>query len=868
MIAAAQPEEFAPRSNRRLPPWVGPLAILVLLGLALFLLHGELRQYHYKDITRAIFGLPRESVLLAFLFAAIAYGLLPAYDAIALSYVGRPLPLHRVAFSSFISYGISQTLGLPLVTGSSVRYRFWSSWGLSTSEIAQAVSFVGATFTLGIIFLSGTVFLLEPATTMELLGLPYVVLRPIGVLLLAVVAAYLVWSAAQRSPLRIGGWEFPIPSLRLTAVQLGIAAADWAAAGAVLYALLPSGHKLSFLPFLGAFLLAQFAGQISHVPGGLGVFETLMVLLLRPYVPAVGTVGALVAFRAIYYLVPFALSLLALAGYEAVRQRERVAQVATTAGAFAVQWGSSVLPQALSATTFIAGAILLFSGATPSVRDRVSALDRVLPLGVIELSHLAGSLAGAGLVVLAWAIARRLDAAYRLTVTLLAVGIVASLLKGLDWEQALALSGVMVVVLPSHRAFYRKTALTTEPFGPAWIVAVILVAAATIWLGFFSYKHVAFSNELWLRFTTHGDAPRFLRATAVTVGALVIFGFMRLLRHAEAEPALPTAEELERVGALLRSSPDATANLVFLGDKALMFSASGNTFLMYGVEGRSWVALGDPKGPPEEAVELAWRFREEADRHGAWPVFYEVGTENLPLYIDLGLTLLKLGEAAIVPLPTFSLEGGRRKGLRRTIKEVTRHAVTFCVVSPSELAPLLPELKRVSDEWLAEKHTREKGFSLGRFDESYLSRFPLGVVRRDGIVVAFANLLCSGDGSEVSVDLMRYTPAAPASVMEYLFIELLQWGRNQGFRRFNLGMAPLSGLQNRALAPIWNRAGAVLYRHGEHFYNFRGLRQYKDKFDPEWEPRYLASPGGLALPRILASTAALISGGLRGVVSR
>jgi phosphatidylglycerol lysyltransferase len=115
---------------------------------------------------------------------------------------------------------------------------------------------------------------------------------------------------------------------------------------------------------------------------------------------------------------------------------------------------------------------------------------------------------------------------------------------------------------------------------------------------------------------------------------------------------------------------------------------------------------------------------------------------------------------------------------------------------------------------------------------------------------------------------MRYTPAAPASVMEYLFIELLQWGRDQGFRRFNLGMAPLSGLQNRALAPIWNRAGAVLYRHGEHFYNFRGLRQYKDKFDPEWEPRYLASPGGLALPRILASTAALISGGLRGVVSR
>ena len=398
--ASAEQEETTTAAKRRLPPWVGPLAILVLLGFALYLLHGELRQYHYRDISRAIFGLPRESVLLAFLFTAIAYGLLPAYDAIALSYVGRPLPLHRVAFSSFISYGISQTLGFPLVTGSSVRYRFWSSWGLSTSEITQAVSFVGATFTLGIIFLSGAVFLLEPAQTMELIGLPYVVLRTIGALLLALVAAYLVWSAAQRKPLRVGGWEFPIPTLRLTALQLGIAAADWAAAGAVLYALLPT-HRVGFLPFLGAFLLAQFAGQISHVPGGLGVFETLMVLLLRPYLPAAETVGALVAFRAIYYLVPFGLSLVALAAYETARQRERVAQVATSAGAFALQWGPSILPQALSATTFIAGVILLFSGATPSARERVAALDRVLPLGVIELSHIAANLAGAGLVVLA-----------------------------------------------------------------------------------------------------------------------------------------------------------------------------------------------------------------------------------------------------------------------------------------------------------------------------------------------------------------------------------------------------------------------------------------------------------------------------------
>ena len=219
-------------------------------------------------------------------------------------------------------------------------------------------------------------------------------------------------------------------------------------------------------------------------------------------------------------------------------------------------------------------------------------------------------------------------------------------------------------------------------------------------------------------------------------------------------------------------------------------------------------------------------------------------------------------------LDDFSLSGGKRKNLRRTITEVSRHSVTFSVVPPEEVPAILPELKSVSDSWLAAKHTREKGFSLGRFDERYIRQFPVGVVRTVSGIVAFANLLSSEGANEISVDLMRYTPAAPTGVMEYLFIQLLLWGKENGYKQFNLGMAPLSGLQNRTLAPLWSRAGALLYRHGEHFYNFRGLRQYKDKFDPSWEPRYLASPGGLALPRVVANTAALISGGIKGVVSR
>ena len=277
--------------------------------------------------------------------------------------------------------------------------------------------------------------------------------------------------------------------------------------------------------------------------------------------------------------------------------------------------------------------------------------------------------------------------------------------------------------------------------------------------------------------------------------------------------------------------------------------------------------MGDPLGPAAEREELAWRFRELADEHGAWTVFYEVGAENLPLYVDLGLSVLKIGEEAMVDLTTFSLEGPERRGLRQTQRVLARDGATFEVVPPEQVPALVPQLAEISDTWLAEKRTREKGFSLGRFDTDYVARFPVAIARAEGRIVAFANVWRGGN-SEMSADLMRSVPDAPRSITEYLFIETMLWARAQGYRRFLLGMAPLSGLDSHALAPRWARFGAMLYRHGSQFYNFQGLRSFKDKFDPVWEPRYLASPGGLAFPRILANITTLIAGGWRGVVSK
>jgi phosphatidylglycerol lysyltransferase len=847
----------APRIGRRL----APLVAIPLFGFAVWVIRSELSRFHYHDIVRALEALPGDAMAWAGALTAVSFVALTGYDVLALRFVGHSLPYRRTALASFIGYAFSNALGFPLFTGMPLRFRLYSGWGLSSVEIGQLVGFNAATLWLGFFALGGLVFLLEPLRLPALLHLPFATARPLGVLLLLVVAAYLAATAAVRRPLRIRDVELALPSPRLAIAQLAVGAFDWAVASAVLYALLPSTADISWPAFLGVFLLAQIAGLVSHIPGGLGVFEAVTLLLLP--IPESQLVASLVAYRAVYYLAPLLAATAALGAYEYRRGRERFERL----GALLGRGLSVVVPQALAITTFLAGVILLFSGATPAVGTRLGWLHSVLPLPVIELSHFLGSIAGAALLILAWGLQRRLDGAFYLAVGGLAAGIALSLLKGLDYEEATILVVMLAALLASHREFYRKASLLSEPLSLQWITAIVVALGAAVGLGLFSYKRVEYSQDLWWRFATDADAPRFLRATVGALALTLAFATLRLLRPTRPTATQPSPADLERVAVAAAASPYTYAHLALLGDKGILFGGE-RAFLMYGVEHKSWVALGDPIGAEEERIELAWRFRQLVDEHDGWTVFYQVRPDSLPLYLDLGLTLLKLGEAARVPLADFALEGGHWKSVRHALRALEKEGCRFALVPAAEVPPLLPELARVSTEWLGSKQTREKGFSLGFFDPAYLSRFPVAVVRRGGAVVGFANVLPGGDREELSVDLMRFAADAPRGTMDLLFVELMQWGKAQGYRWFDLGMAPLAGLEPRPLAPLWSRVGSAVFRLGEHFYNFQGLREYKDKFQPVWEPRYLAGPGGLALPRVLANIATLVGGGLRGLVAR
>ena len=328
--------------------------------------------------------------------------------------------------------------------------------------------------------------------------------------------------------------------------------------------------------------------------------------------------------------------------------------------------------------------------------------------------------------------------------------------------------------------------------------------------------------------------------------------------------------DLEQVRKIIDAYPAAKANLALLGDKRFLFNETRSSFVMYGVQGRRWIALGDPIGPPEEAPALIRRFYEVCVGHGARPVFYETHSENLPVYEELGLYPLEIAEEGRVPLESFSLDGSEHRNLRNAVRKAEKEGCAFERVPAAGVPALLPELRVVSDAWLTSKDAREKEFSVGRFDEEYLKNFSLGVVRQNGKIVAYVSVWAGSFGEELYLDLMRSLADVPRGTMDLLFVRLMQRAQEEGYAWFNLGMSPLSSLVDEPQGSLWARVRAhLLLRQAEKFYNIQGLRQYKEKFDPQWRTRYLlATPGALGLARALLDVAALTSGGLRWVLAK
>lgn len=828
--------------------------------LAIWFLDHELRQYDLKEILSQLSDIPNTYILFSIFLSLLSYLILTCYDGLGVKYIGEELSAARIVRAGFIGYAFSHNIGMALVTGGSIRYRIYSAWGFSGIKVTQIVGFSALTLWLGFCTVTGLSLLFATPQLPNDIAIPFDSLRVVGILLLTMVVAYLWASISVKKEISIRDWSFSFPGIGLALKQVVLASIDWVFAGLVLYVLLPD-VGINFFSFVGVFLLAQMIGLFSQVPGGLGVFESVMLLYLSNFMTGPAVMGILLVYRIIYYLLPLLIAVIMLAYQEYLTNRRRV----QVFGKKAANWIPRVVPQVLSITVFIGGSILLFSGSMPSEVPRMEWLQLFLPLPVIEMSHFFASLVGVGLMLLARSLQRRIEGAYHFTIGLLVFGILFTLLRGADYEEAILLTIMLGALLPSKGEFHRKTSMMTRRFSPGWVVMISLVMISAIWLGIFSYRNVAYQENVWWQFTLLGDAPRYLRAMVGVLSVTLIIGLMKLLKPGRKSTAQPDSQEMQNVRRILKNEPRTKPNIGLLEDKEFLFSNSLNAFLMYAKVGKSYITMGDPAGAKEDAEELLWRFCEYCEDEGVHPVFYQVREDYLDWYVDLGLTFMKLGEEARVDLTRFDLQSLDDPELAKNYHQCRKSGYRFEILSPGQLDAHWEEFESISREWIEGKEARELGFSQGTFEKEYLSSFPFAVIYKNDKPVVFSNIWQGAGKAELSFDLVRNTRNTPDMVIDYLLLELMIWGKQEGYNWFSLGVAPLSGMRINEDGDRWNKVAGWIYTYGEHLYNFKEARSYRERFNPYWEPRFLVAPGGWSLPRVLKDLTNLIYGGIKGI---
>ncbi len=527
--------------------------------------------------------------------------------------------------------------------------------------------------------------------------------------------------------------------------------------------------------------------------------------------------------------------------------------------------------------TFLMGVVNLISAVHPALLDRLALLREIIPLEVRYGSRLTSALAGFALLLLASGLWRRKRVAWALTVSVLGVSILSHLIKGLDFEEASLSLMILVLLIILRNSFHALSDPPSIKQGLAVLLAAILFTLLYGTVGFYLLdRHFSTPFSLpaairqtlmmFIAFYDPGLQPitgfgRYFADSIYAIGMGTIgFALVMMIRPVLVRQPATTSERALAERIVQQYGRTALARAALFEDKSYFFG-SEDTVIAYAASGRGVMALGDPIGPAEQVEEAIARFQEFCARNDWTPSFVSTLPDYLDIYRKRGFEAICIGYEAIVDLKSFSLEGSQNKNLRNAVSRMERGDFTAEVFLPPLEDKLIHVLHEISDAWLTSRHGGEMHFSDGWFEEQYIRHSPVIVVRaQDGAVVAFANLVSEYQKNELTLDLMRHFPDVPNGTMDFLFVKMLQWAKQQGYDTFSLGLSAIVGVGEK---PEDARVEQALHKISEYvsrFYNFKGLHAFKEKFHPRWEPRYLVYPGVSSLPLVLTTLLKVHSG--------
>ncbi|MFT8547977.1 bifunctional lysylphosphatidylglycerol flippase/synthetase MprF [Liquorilactobacillus satsumensis] len=611
---------------------------------------------------------------------------------------------------------------------------------------------------------------------------------------------------------------------------------EWgAAAGFFLLVGAMMGLSVDYTAVFILYVIASIIGVISMVPGGLGSFDVFMLIGLTNLgiLDETGVVW-LLFFRIFYYILPFIVGIVLFihdTGRKINTFLDGIPEAILRKTAHGI----------LTLFLYASGIVMLLESTVPNFAFGNSLIVKLYPYTFFFLNQISSVVFAFLLIGVARGIESKVKRAYWLTLIVLAIGIVNTLWRSFSLGMVVFLFVIMMIVFLSRKELYRNH--FAYSFGKACFDSVLFVGS------FVLYSIVGAVNSP--QYTIHHAVPDalffpservwlsgFLGLVFAALIVLLIYRYLSLGDSFE-DKSFPE----KRVRAVLEKyAGNETSHLAFLRDKRIFFfqhEGEDKLFFMYRKKADKLIIMGEPVGDRSFLRIAIANLMQKADCAGYQLVFYEINSAMTLTLHDLGFDFIKTGEEGYVKLSDFTLSGKKQRAQRALMNKFERQGYRFALIKPPFAHEEIQELKKVSDSWLDSQE--EKGFSLGFFDEYYLNQAPIAVIRdAQGQVVAFASLMPSGSKKILSIDLMRHLKEAPSGIMDKIFISLFEYGKENGYEYFNMGMAPLSNVGRSEYSFIEERAAHLIYEYGYHFYGFQGLRSYKNKYVTKWHSKYTA----------------------------
>ncbi|MBS4216046.1 bifunctional lysylphosphatidylglycerol flippase/synthetase MprF [Bacillus sp. FJAT-49825] len=805
-------------------------------NLDVHMLENELNQLNFLTLL----------LIIGVTFSAVLPMLL--YDVILVRILGAKVPKKELLEQSFIANSFSNLIGFGGLIGAALRTYFFHKLEQDKRRLLSVIA------TVSLFYLAG-ISLLSWAAALWFRKFPLFVDTKWLYFAVLGVALYLpVFLIIHRMNAKKG--KQSLIKVKEGTKLIGVSFVEWIAVFFAIYLLTRIlGIPIRIEDLFPVYIAAVCAGIISMIPGGLGSFDLVFIWGMQEFHMAEEKVLVLLLlYRVGYYLLPFIVSLI----FFVKLYWERWNQSWNNLPNAILEVFSHVI---LTMLVFLSGLILLLSASVPGIMSRLKIAQELLSFPIINVSHQLSVAAGFLLLGLSRGIEYRVKRTYELTMAALILAALFSIFKGIDYEEAIFLIIVAILLRVSKGQFYRESYVLTWGRTIFDIALIVIITSMYIIIGYLNLPDakLALPAKL-LPYVIIDYHDLFMSAGIglfIAVSILAIGYLNSLSKKWKFESSL--TQEQEILQHLHKYQGKVLSHLIFLHDKYIFWNKKRNVMISFQKYADKLVILGDPIGELNDLSSAIEEFQEIADLHGFSLVFYQVSEEMLPYLYNHGFAFFKLGEEAFVKLREFSLAGSKMKGLRAIKNKFTSENFRYELVNPPHSSELLKEMREVSNDWL--QGSKEKGYSLGFFDEAYLNKAPIALVKdSNSRIIGFMSMMYVYDDNQtISVDLMRFRPDVESGSVDFLFLSLMDWAKEQGYRRFNMGMAPLANVGLSKFSFLSEKIAAQIFLHGHFFYHFQGLRKFKEKYTNIWEPKYLAYRKKSSLPFIMAQITLLIS---------